>query len=211
MRAAVFDACVLYPAPLRDFLLRLTKSGVVDGFWWSAILDECFRSVASNRPDLPAGVLEASRAAMETYFPSRLISGHEPLIEGMWLPDPNDRHVLAAAIHGEVSGIVTFNLKDFPANELARYNVVAMHPDEFVLAAIRRDAEGVIEVVEEQRPRCGGRRRRRSSCSTGWRSRGCARRWPRSARSSGEDRRGAEPSPRRGRLIVAHKGGAEGA
>ena len=69
----------------------------------------------------------------------------------MSLPDPNDRHVLAAAIHGEVSGIVTFNLKDFPANELARYNVVAMHPDEFVLAAIRRDADGVFEVVEEQR------------------------------------------------------------
>jgi hypothetical protein len=88
---------------------------------------------------------------METYFPSRLISGHEPLIEGMSLPDPNDRHVLAAAIHGEVSSIVTFNLKDFPAIELARYNVVAMHPDEFVLAAIRRDADGVIEVVEEQR------------------------------------------------------------
>jgi predicted nucleic acid-binding protein len=147
VRTAVFDACVLYPAPLRDFLLRLTKSGVVDGFWSSAILDECFRSVARNRPDLPAGVLEASRAAMETYFPSRLISGHEPLIEGMSLPDPNDRHVLAAAIHGEVSSIVTFNLKDFPAIELARYNVVAMHPDEFVLAAIRRAADGLIERI----------------------------------------------------------------
>jgi len=48
VRAAVFDACVLYPAPLRDFLLRLTKAGVVDGFWSSAILDECFRSVARN-------------------------------------------------------------------------------------------------------------------------------------------------------------------
>lgn len=151
MRSAVFDACVLYPAPLRDFLLRLTKAGVVDGFWTSTILDECFRSVARNRPDLAAGVLEASRAAMETYFPSRLISGHEPLIEELSLPDPNDRHVLAAAIHAEVPSIVTFNLKDFPANELSRHNIIAVHPDQFVLAAIGRDAEGVLDVIEEQR------------------------------------------------------------
>jgi len=88
---------------------------------------------------------------METYFPTRLISGHEPLIGELSLPDPDDRHVLAAAIHAEVPGIVTFNLKDFPANELGRYQVVAMHPDEFVLAAIGRDADGVLDVVEEQR------------------------------------------------------------
>jgi hypothetical protein len=151
VRSAVFDACVLYPAPLRDFLLRLTKAGVVDGFWSSAILDECFRSLARNRPDLPAGVLEASRAAMETYFPSRLISGHEPLITELSLPDPNDRHVMAAAIHATLPTIVTFNLKDFPANELGRHHIVAVHPDDFVMAAIRRDADAVVDVVEEQR------------------------------------------------------------
>lgn len=151
MRSAVFDACVLYPAPLRDLLLRLTKAGVVDGFWSSAILNECFRSVARNRPDLPAEVLEASRAAMETYFPSRLVSGHEALIEELSLPDPDDRHVLAATIHAGLPTIVTFNLKDFPANELARHHVVAVHPDEFVLAAIGRDTDAVLDVVEEQR------------------------------------------------------------
>ena len=151
MRSAVFDACVLYPAPLRDLLLRLTKAGVVDGFWSSTILDECFRSIARNRPDLPVGVLEASRDAMERYFPSRLLSGHEQLIEELSLPDPDDRHVLAAAVHAALPTIVTFNLKDFPANELVRYHVVAVHPDDFVLAAIARDADGVVNVVGEQR------------------------------------------------------------
>jgi hypothetical protein len=123
----------------------------VDGFWSSQILDECFRSLGKNRPDLAAGVLEASRAAMEAYFPSRLISGHGALMEELWLPDPNDRHVLAAAIHAHLPTIVTFNLKDFPSAQLDRHGIAAVHPDTFVMAAIGRDPDGVFDVIEEQR------------------------------------------------------------
>jgi hypothetical protein len=61
-----------------------------------------------------------------------LIFGYEPLEDGLNLPDPDDRHVLAAAIRGGCEVIVTFNLKDFPAEELASYDIIAQHPDEFL-------------------------------------------------------------------------------
>ena len=141
MRAAILDACVLCPAPLRDFLLRLIQGGVVEGYWTETILDECFRSVARNRPDLNPMVLRASRSAMESYFPDRLLVGYEHLIEGLALPNPDDRHVLAAAIHAAIPCIVTFNLRDFPRAELDRHGILAVHPDNFVLSAIERDAD----------------------------------------------------------------------
>ena len=49
-----------------------------------------------------------------------LVTGYEPLVKTIHLPDPNDRHVLAAAITGRADVIVTKNLKDFPADRLAR-------------------------------------------------------------------------------------------
>lgn len=150
MRAAVLDACVLYPAPLRDFFLRLIQGGVIEGYWTATILDECFRSVARDRPDLAPAQLQRSRGAMESYFPDRLLTGHEHLIEGLDLPDLDDRHVVAAAISGEVPVIVTFNLRDFLASRLGPLGIVAVHPDTFVLAAVARDPDGVLAVLHGQ-------------------------------------------------------------
>ena len=55
------------------------------------------------------------------------------MIESLLLPDTDDRHVLAGAIRANAEVIVTFNLKDFPSDELAKYNLEAMHPDDFLL------------------------------------------------------------------------------
>ena len=80
-----------------------------------------------------------------------LVTGYEDLIDSVSLPDPDDRHVLAAAIQANAEVIVTFNLKDFPAGVLADYNVEAMHPDDFLLALFDAAPGAVCAAVKRQR------------------------------------------------------------
>jgi hypothetical protein len=78
-----------------------------------------------------------------------LVTGYEPLVESLHLPDPDDRHVLAAAIKSSAQVIVTTNLKDFPEAELRPWNVEAKSPDDFVLDQITIDARIVYSCVRE--------------------------------------------------------------
>lgn len=93
----LYDACVLYPAPLRDLLIRVGMLGIVRVRWSEAILDECFRSILKQRPDLKPGALGRTRELMRSAIPDCIVSGYEHLVDGLALPDPDDRHVLAAA------------------------------------------------------------------------------------------------------------------
>nr|WP_297460544.1 PIN domain-containing protein [uncultured Halomonas sp.] len=127
----IYDACVLYPAPLRDLLMRLATTGLFAARWTSLIHDEWTRSLLARRPEL-ADKLPRTVELMNQAVPDALVTGHEPLIEGLTLPDPDDRHVLAAAIRAGAQLIVTFNLKDFPAAALASYGIEAVHPDIFL-------------------------------------------------------------------------------
>ncbi len=128
----VFDACVLYPAPLRDFLMELATTELFRAKWTDAIHDEWTRNVQRSRPDLTPEKLHRTRTLMNTSVLDCLVSGYEHLIAIINLPDPDDRHVLAAAIHARADAIVTFNLKDFPWGELAQFNIEPMHPDDFI-------------------------------------------------------------------------------
>ena len=132
----VYDACVLYPAPLRDLLLRVAMTNVVRARWSDAILNECFRSILEQRPDLSQTALHRTRELMTRAVPDCLVVDFQELIEGLALPDPDDRHVLAAAIRTGAQAIVPFNLKDFPAPALSKYGVEALHPDDFLLDMI---------------------------------------------------------------------------
>ena len=69
---------------------------------------------------------------MNAAVPDCLVTGYERLIDCLDLPDKGDRHVLAAAIVGQASVIVTYNLKDFPMDKLKEFGVHAEHPDQFV-------------------------------------------------------------------------------
>lgn len=115
-----------------------------------AILDECFRNILEQRPDLKPESLDRTRELMKQAVPDCMVTGFEPLIEGLSLPDPDDRHVLAAAIRVGAQAIVTFNLSDFPEEKLARYNIEAQHPDDFVLHTIDLAPGLVTKVVSEQ-------------------------------------------------------------
>lgn len=128
----VYDASVLYPTPLRDLLMHLAGTDLFPARWTDEIHDEWIRSVLADRPDLTRERLERTRVLMDAAVPDCLITGYEVLIPGLALPDLDDRHVLAAAIQAGADVIVSANLRDFPAESLARYEMQAMHPDEFV-------------------------------------------------------------------------------
>ncbi len=170
----LYDACVLYPAPLRDLLVRLANTGIVRARWSELILDECFRNILENRPDLKPESLKRTRELMTEAVPDCLVKGFDALVEGLDLPDPDDRHVLADAICAGAQSIVTFNLKDFPEEKLAPYNVEAKHPDEFVLDAIDLAPGLVTTVVSEQpqplarAPARPHRTTRAGSCAGSW-------------------------------------------
>jgi predicted nucleic acid-binding protein len=129
---ALYDACVLHPAPLRDLLMQLAVSDLFRAKWSNAIHDEWIRSVLERRLDLKREQLERTRELMNSHVRDCLVEGYEPLIETLRLPDPDDRHVVAAAIHARADAIVTFNLADFPADVLRGHGLEAQHPDEFI-------------------------------------------------------------------------------
>jgi predicted nucleic acid-binding protein len=143
----VYDACVLYPAGVRDLLLRLAHAALVRARWTDEILDEVFRNLLADRTDLSPEKLARTRHLMRTRIPDCLVTGYEALVGGLTLPDPQDRHVLAAAIRCGAQVLVTSNLKDFPAAALAPYGIEAKDPDDFVLDLLDLDEVAVADVV----------------------------------------------------------------
>jgi predicted nucleic acid-binding protein len=129
-------------------LIRIAQAGLVQAKWTDKILDEMFRNLRSNRPDLDATALARTRELMIRAVRDCLVRGYEPLEEALHLPDPNDRHVLAAAIKARAQVIVTRNLKDFPGDALDQWNIEAEHPDEFVLDQIDLNRQVVYGAVQ---------------------------------------------------------------
>lgn len=144
----IYDANVLYPNSLRDLLIRVAQAGLVQAKWTDQILDETFRNLQKNRPDLDPVKLDRTRALMNRAIRDVLVTGYEPLIEVLELPDAGDRHVLAAAIKAHAQVIVTENVKDFPRDKLATWNIEAQAADDFVLALIDLDQQTVYAQVQ---------------------------------------------------------------
>jgi predicted nucleic acid-binding protein len=127
----VLDACVLYPAQLRDFFLSLGAADLFRPKWSDAIHEEWINALLASRPDLTRQHLEVIRDLMNQTFLDSEVRGFETLVPTVTLPDPNDRHVLAAAIHSQADAIITFNLKHFPPATLAPYGILSAPPDDF--------------------------------------------------------------------------------
>lgn len=130
---AVYDACVLYPFHLRNVLIQCAFDGLVEARWTNDIHAEWIRNLAANSTDTPISRFEATRDRMKAVLPDADVVGYETLIPGLSLPDLDDRHVLAAAIVGKASVIVTWNLKDFPAAALRPHGITCVSPDEFLI------------------------------------------------------------------------------
>jgi predicted nucleic acid-binding protein len=147
----VYDACVLYPAPLRDLLMRLALTDLYRARWSDEIHDEWITAVLRNRPDLSRQQLERTRTLMNAHVRDALVDGHQPLIPALQLPDPDDRHVLAAAIKCGADLIITFNLDDFPEDTLASHGLRACHPDPFLIDQLHLDAVRVCTAMRQHR------------------------------------------------------------
>lgn len=149
----VLDACVLYPATLRDLFLSLAVEGVFRARWTQDIQDEWIRNVLSKRQDLNEEKLRRTQRLMATAIDDCLIEGYQGLIENLELPDRDDRHVLAAAIVGHADAIVTFNKKDFPEGALSQYGIEVLHPDDCIMLQYDLNPIGVLEAVKAMRAR----------------------------------------------------------
>lgn len=146
---AVYDANVLYPNTLRDLLIRLARAGAVRARWTDRILDEMLEALSRTRPDIEPTKLDRLRHRMNAAVRDCLIVDFEERIESLELPDPDDRHVLAAAIHSSAELIVTWNLRDFPAKILAHHEIQARTPDDFVHDLVLADTTTVINCVQQ--------------------------------------------------------------
>ena len=132
--SVILDADVLHRANVRDVLLRVAREGLFQPHWSSDILMEVRRSL--ERRGLTTDRTRRLSDALTAAFPHADVSGYNGLIETLTLPDTADRHVLAAAIHGNCGQIVTYNLRDFPDRILDEFGVEAVHPDDFLLHQI---------------------------------------------------------------------------
>ena len=135
---AFFDANVFYGARLRSLILFLAQTKLFRARWSDRVHDEWIRNLLEKRPSLQRADLMRTRQLMDAAVLDALVTGYEPPINAMDLPDPDDRHVLAAAVVCKASCIVTFNISDFPEESLAPYGLHAVHPDDFL-----RDVESV--------------------------------------------------------------------
>lgn len=150
---ALLDACVLYPACLRDLLLQIAQTDLYRPRWTDAIHDEWIENLLENEPQRKRRQLERTRRLMNDSVRDCLIRGFEELIEEIQLPDPSDRHVVAAAVHGGVNVIVTYNIKDFPRSVLRAFGLEAVTPDLFVSGLMDLDQEAIVESIRIQRTR----------------------------------------------------------
>ena len=145
--------------------MHLAMTGLFRARWSNGVHEEWITALLRNRPDLSREKLERTRLLMDKHAPDALVTGYEDLIEGLQLPDTDDRHVLAAAIRGRADVIVTVNVRDFPAAALALFQIQAQHPDEFighlldlgpgiVMEAVRRHRESLKNPAKPLRSIC---------------------------------------------------------
>jgi len=150
--SVLLDACVLYPQSLRDLLLSLACTGLFHARWTERINQEWVEKLLLKNPDRRVQVLRTLKLVNRS-VEDCLITGYEYLIESVVLPDPDDRHVVAAALAGGVDVIVTSNLAHFPADVLSPFGLEAQHPDDFLVSMIGVGGDLACDAVKAMRER----------------------------------------------------------
>lgn len=129
--------------------MQLATAHLFRAKWTNQIHDEWIAALLRDRSDIPKDRLLHVVDLMNEAVPDALVSGYEHLVDAIKVPDPKDRHVVAAAIHAKCDAIITYNLKDFPAETLARYNLEAIHPDDFINHQINLDEAKVVVAAQK--------------------------------------------------------------
>jgi len=154
----VLDACVLVNAALRDSLLRLAEPPrLYLPRWSSEIIEEMTRTL-EEKIGLTLRQTDYLVSEMKAHFAEAWVDGYHALLPEM-KNHAKDRHVLAAAAHAGADTIVTFNLKHFPAESLASWEITAQSPDEFLVGLFGAAPDVVYSKIREQAERHGGTQR----------------------------------------------------
>ena len=124
----LLDACVLYPTVMREMLIGAAGQGLFTPLWSARILEEWARAAAKHGVGQEA-YARGEISLLQSAWPKASITAPDGLASRLWLPDPNDIHVLAAAISGSADMIITLNRKDFPKNILAEEGLDRLDPD----------------------------------------------------------------------------------
>lgn len=148
--SVVLDACVLYSAPLRDAFMRLAETDLFKLHWTDHIHAEWMHALVADGRITAAGA-ERLRGLLDRHTRDAKVTGYESLIDALVLPDPDDRHVLAAAIRCHADAIVTFNIDDFPRDVLAHHELDVIHPDDFICYQIDLAPGQCVEALRAQR------------------------------------------------------------
>jgi hypothetical protein len=125
----VFDACILYPFHLRNILVQAAVDRLVEARWTDQIQNEWIRNLVRATSSVQVERLSITRKLMNDALPAATVSGYEDYIATVNLPDPDDRHVVAAGIAAGATMILTWNLRDFPAKELKKFGLRKQTPD----------------------------------------------------------------------------------
>lgn len=151
----LIDACVLYPTVMREVVLGVAATGAFVPLWSARILEE-WRRAALRHGEGQGVIAEGEIALLRARWPQADVAVPEGAAEALSLPDPGDRHVLAAAIAGRAKTLMTLNLVDFPARTLALHGVVPRHPDETLAAMAGPEVMAVVEAVRSEAERLSG-------------------------------------------------------
>lgn len=146
----VLGANVLYPIAVIDLIVSLAETNLFHARWSDSIEAEATRNLAEKRPEL-ADKIPGRFAAMRRAIPDCIIGHFDHLIDKLRLPDPDDRHVLAAAIVGHADAIVTFNLKDFPTDYVRQFGIEVLHPDDFVMNQVDLNQVACLAAIKAMR------------------------------------------------------------
>ena len=129
------DANVLYPSLFRNLLVRLGQHGLCRLRWSDTVHEEWIRNVHKNL-NLDVRALQRTRRMMENALPDAAVTDYAHRIPALTLPDPDDRHVLAAAIQAGADAILTFNLRDFPREVVQAHGLDVLHSDPWLCGVL---------------------------------------------------------------------------
>ncbi len=149
----MLDTNTLYPASMRDILLQLAVLQLFQPKWSPDIYREWMNTDRKLRKDHDPSKVRRTQELMNALGFNALVTGYQHLIDDIDLPDPDDRHVLAAARHGNCDTIVTQNLSDFPAEALKPFGIEARHPDDFLLNLLETSPDVFLSAVRKIRRR----------------------------------------------------------
>jgi predicted nucleic acid-binding protein len=146
----LIDACVLYPTVMREVVLGVAAEGLFQPLWSPRILEEWARAAAKLGPGQET-IARGEIAALEARWPDASITPRNGDLARLWLPDPDDVHVLAAAIAGSADILLTLNTSDFPRHTLTEEGIAREVPDLFLRRVYDSHPETVRKVADAVR------------------------------------------------------------